>query len=418
MPAHLPAAARRMILGTGLSAVGTGLTLPFTLILLHEVRGFPLPTTGLLLGIPGVVGLAAVPLSGALVDRFGPRSVLRAALLLQVLANLLLAHATTVPAAAAALVPLGLGLGPSFPAASALLSGLVNGAEAQSRAFGMQFTVLNAGIGMAALAGAAVADVDRPSTFVLLFTANAALTALFAALVPPRLAPPVRDGDTDAAPGYREVLADPAFRLVLVVSLLLALSGYAALDSGLPAYARVVGHISPGVIALVFSVNTAVIVLGQLLMLRLLAGRRRSTALIGAAALWGLSWAVLGALALLPAGGPRVAAALVFGGVFGLGETLMAPVLSPLVNALASPRLRGRYNALSGASFSVAFVVAPAVSGLLIGYGLGAVWIALLLGGCAGVVVASRRLRGRLTPEQDGLQPAPADGPAVPAVAG
>ena len=401
MTVRLSPPVRRLILGTTLSSFGTGLTLPFTLILLHEVRGISLPVTGALLALPGIVGLAAVPVSGALVDRVGPRAVLRGAMLFQAAANLVLGMAETVPVAAVALVLLGLGLGPSFPASSALLAGLTDGREQQSRAFGLQFTLLNASIGTAALLGALVVDVERPMTFVWLYVGNAVSCLVFALIVPPARVRPAVEDEEQAS--YREVLADPVFRRVCLVSLLLALTGYAALDGGLAAYARVVGDISPSVIAIVFTVNTVVIVGGQLLVVRLLRGRRRSTALAGAGAVWALAWLTLGSLAVLPPGGARVAAALAFGAVFALGETLMAPTLGPLVNALATDRLRGRYNALQGATFSIAFVLMPALSGALIGFGLSALWLLLLVSGCAAVAVLARSLRTGLSDEQDGV---------------
>ncbi|MCA1710867.1 MAG: MFS transporter [Actinobacteria bacterium] len=398
----LSTAVRRQIAGTAVSAFGNGLTLPFTLILLHEVRGIALPTTGLLLAVPGVVGLAAVPVAGAFIDRVGPRRVLRGALVLQALASVLLGTATSVPAAALALLLVGLGQGPSFPASSALLSGLVEGNDEQARAFGLQFTLLNAAIGSAALLASLVVDVDRPVTFVVLYLGSAVTSLLGCALVPRAAARRAAvAGELD--PSYREVLRDPVFRRVCVLSLLLALTGYATLDGGLAAFARVVGHVSPSVIALVFAVNTVVIVAGQLVMLKVLRGRRRSTALALTGVVWGLSWLTLGSLGLLPSGGARIAVALLFGAVFGLGETLFAPTLAPLVNALATDRLRGRYNAAQGAAFSVAFVVAPAVSGALIGFGLSALWIALLVLGCAGTVLQARSLRRWLTDDQDGI---------------
>jgi len=130
------------------------------------------------------------------------------------------------------------------------------------------------------------------------------------------------------------------------------------------------------VIALAFAVNTAVIVAGQTLVVRLLRGRRRSRALAGSAALWAVSW---GVLLLVPDASStgRTTVVLVFGGLFGLGEMLLAPTLSPLVNALATDRLRGRYNALSGATFSIAFVVSPALSAGLVGAGFGVGWLLL-----------------------------------------
>lgn len=397
---RLPREVRRLIAGTGLNSFGNGLTLPFTLIFLHEVRGIALPTVGLLLAVPGVVGLLAVPVSGALVDRLGPRTVLRIALAAQALAYLAIAAAHTPVAALPGVVLLGVGQGPSFPASNALLSGLVQGGWA-ARAFGVQFTVLNACLGVGGLVGATFVDVARPSTFLLLFVTNAVSCAGYGLLLPRPAARQPHGAGADA-PSYREVLADPVFRRVLVVSLLFALTGYSALDGGLAAYGRVVGGVSPRVIALVFVVNTVVIVLGQLTVLRLLRARRRSEALAGAAAVWAVSWALLLAVPLLPHTG-RVAAVLAYGGVFGLGETLMAPVLGPLVNALATDRLRGRYNATQGATFSIAFVVGPALAALLVANGLGTAWVAALVVGCLLSSALAVRLRRRLTPQQDGL---------------
>src|SRR5258705_6254278 len=95
MAMPLPPAVRRMIAATAVSSLGTGLTLPFTLILLHEVRHIPLPTVGLLLAVPGVLGLAAVPVGGVLVDRFGALGVLRVLLVGMALANGLLGFVQT-----------------------------------------------------------------------------------------------------------------------------------------------------------------------------------------------------------------------------------------------------------------------------------------------------------------------------------
>ncbi len=399
-PAPLPGPVRRLIATVAVSSFGTGLTLPFTLILLHEVRGIALPTVGLLLAVPGLAGIVAVPVSGALVDRVGPRSVLRAALVLQALGSALLCVAHSPLTALPAVLALGIGLGPTFGAQSALLSSLLPDPTAQGRAFAVQFTALNAAIGMGGLVAASVVDVHRPATFVVLYAVNALACLTQAGFLPPAGARVVRAAE-GAQPSYREVLADPVFRRVILLSLLLALTGYAALDAGLPAYARVVGHVSTSAIALVFAVNTAVIVGGQLVVLRLLRNARRSVSLAVAALLWALSWALLGVVPGLPQS-DRTVAVLAFGGLFGLGETFMAPCLQPLVNALASDRLRGRYNALSTGAFQVAFVVSPAVAAVLIGNGLGAAWLAGTVVLCVGCAVVAVRLQHRLTDEQDG----------------
>jgi MFS family permease len=382
MATPLPPGVRRMIAATAVSSLGTGLTLPFTLILLHEVRHIPLPTVGLLLAVPGVLGLAAVPVGGVLVDRFGPLGVLRVLLVGMALANGLLGFVETPLQALPVLALLGASMAPMFPAASALMHGLVDEPSQMQRAFGLQFTALNAAIGVGSLIGGTVVDTSLAWTFIGLYLGNAVLT-LTQALILPRPAHPVLTKEERQVQGsYREVLADPTFRRVCIVSLLLAMTGYAALDSGLPAY--------------------ALIVTAQVLVMRLIRGWRRSRALAVTAGMWAASWLLLGTIPGLGSGA-RVAIVIAFGAVFGLGETFMAPTLMPLVQALATEQLRGRYNALSQSGFSVAFVLSPALSGLLIGRGHAQVWLGGIVTLAAVATLVSFRLARELTDEQDGL---------------
>ncbi|MBM3669528.1 MAG: MFS transporter [Actinobacteria bacterium] len=67
---------RRILVGNLVSAVGSGITLPFFIIYLGQVRGLGTPTAGLLLAYVAVVTLVCTPIVGTLVDRFGPRPVL------------------------------------------------------------------------------------------------------------------------------------------------------------------------------------------------------------------------------------------------------------------------------------------------------------------------------------------------------
>jgi MFS family permease len=398
----LPADARRYLLSVAVSRFGTGLTLPFTLIMLHEVRGIPLPTVGLLLAVPGAVGLAAVPVGGVLIDRFGARSVLAGCMLMVACGQALLAFATTPSVALIALLLNGIGLGPSFPAGNALLGGLVSEPSQIGRAYGLQFTAINAAIGLGTLVSAAVVDVHRAATFEALFV-GCACACVVQVLLLPRPAP--RTSSAQASPSsYRLILSDPVFRRVCLAAFLFAMTGYAALDSGFPAFARVEGSVPPSTIALAFTVNTVLIVALQLPALRWLRAWRRTRALALSAVLWGASWLLLGLHASTPV-------VLVFAALFGLGEVCQSPAMQPLVNALASDELRGRYNALSGAMFSVAFVVSPALSGLLIGNGLGRVWIAFLVTGSVVTAAVLLSLRSRLTDLQDGLLSATAPAP-------
>lgn len=140
---------RRLVLGSTVSALGNGLVLPLTLIYLHRVRHIVLPTTGLLLAVPGVVGLVAVPLAGIAMDRFGARRVLAVALLLTAGAQFAFGFADSPAWFVPVLFVQGLGQGPSFAALNTALAGLTTG-QGQQRAFALLgltgFAALDSGL--------------------------------------------------------------------------------------------------------------------------------------------------------------------------------------------------------------------------------------------------------------------------------
>ena len=88
--------------------------------------------------------------------------------------------------------------------------------------------------------------------------------------------------------------------------------------------------------------------------------------------------------------------------VFAIGETVWSPLQPALLNDLAPAHLRGRYNALGSVTWNVAGALGPAVAGVMIGAGHGGAWIGLLVVGCGAAAVLALRLRGVLTPAQDG----------------
>jgi MFS family permease len=398
---RLPRTTWLLIAGDAVSALGTGLVLPLTLIYLHQVRHIALPAVGLLLAASGAVGLVAVPLAGVALDRFGARAVLIAVLAGQALGEAGLAGVHSVATAIPVVVVLGASLGPSFPAFQTMLAGVNRDPAGQQRAFAINFTGINAGIGAGGAIGAVVVNPADPASFQLLFLANALSCLIFAAIV---FALPDARAERDSrqpTASYREVLANRPLRTVLVAMLVLAFTGYAALDSGLPAYATVEARVSVHVVALTITANTVVIVASQLLILRLVRRLRRSRALAATGLIWAASWAIFGLSALSAPPGLRVACVLLFGALFGVGETFMAPTMPPLVNSLADEHVRGRANALGSMAYSIAFVASPAICTGMIAVGLPAAWIGLLCAGCAGTVLLGVRLGRQLSAQQD-----------------
>jgi MFS family permease len=402
--------------------IGTGLVLPFSVVYLHEVRHFPMETVGILLAVPAVVGLLMVTPAGVVTDRIGARLVLVSSIVTMLLSNVVLAFATTPLTAALGLALMGYGHGVSWPAINSLIGNLIP-SEIRQRYFGINFTLLNLGIGIGGLIGGQFVDISRPETFTTIYLLDAA-SYLFplAILLGPlrhahgRAAVPEDDGSPRVT--YLTLVRDSRLAALLGLTVMAAFIGYAQLNSGLPAYARAEGQVSTEGLGYAFAANTFVIVLFQIAVLQRIEGRRRTRVAMVMAATWALSWLLLGATSVVPGTVAAIVLLSASTGVFGLGETMLQPTVAAMTNDLAPDHLRGRYNALSSLMFQFASIVGPVASGFLIGRGLASTYIGVLVVGCAVLawlgLVAERRLpahvNGIRTPGL-AVEPAPATAP-------
>ena len=392
----LPREGRYLLAVVAFQFIGTGLVLPFWVVYLHEIRGFGLDSVGLLMGLLSAAGFLVVGPGGALIDRVGPRRTMLASLVMSCVGELVMAFATTLPAAVVGLSLVGASFGLSWPSSQSLVASIVP-SPIRQRYFGMNFALLNLGIGIGGVAGGLVADVHRPLTFQLMYVVESAsyVPAMVLLLGPLRHAGgPVRRPAQvgPAAPvGYLSLLRRPAVLSLTMLSFATAFVGYAQLNAGMPAYARAVSEVSTRGLGWAFAANTLVIVALQLVVLRRIEGRRRTRVVVVMSLLWAAAWLLLAGSSLVPG---TVGATLLVAGcasVFALGETLMQPSLPAMVNDMAPDHLRGRYNAVTSVGFQAASVAGPPVAGFLVGRGLGSVWIGLLLGGLVLVAVISLR---------------------------
>jgi len=399
---------------------GTGLVLPFQVVYLHEVRGFALSDVGVMLGLSPLLGLLVVGPAGIAIDRIGARRIVLFVLSMTITSNVVLAYSDSEWQAALALGLQGIGFGLSWPAFQSLVASVVPSALRQ-RYFGVNFTLLNLGIGIGGVVGGFFVDVDRLVTFQTIYFADAAsyLPALFLLLGPLRHVAGRVAVDPDVsveAVSYVAVFRRPAMASLTLLSFVSSFVGYSQLNAGMPAFARAVGEVSTRALGLAFAANTLVIVLLQLVVLSRIEGRRRTRVIAAMGVVWAFAWLLLGLSGLVP--GTWGAAVLVAAcaGVFALGETLLQPTIPALVNDLAPDHLRGRYNALSSGAFQLAAVIAPAVSGVLISQALGEVYIGILVAGSIAVgAVAVMRVEPQLEPRVNGVTvPPDAPPPATP----
>lgn len=406
--AALPTEGRWLLSTVAIQTLGRGLTLPFTLIYLHEVRGFDLGLSGTLMALIAVTGLAVTGPGGVLTDRFGARSMLLAGITAMIVGNVVLAFATTPAVAAVALVLIGFNFGISWPAFNALIAAVVSG-DLRQQYFGINFALVNLGIGVGGIVGGVLADVDRPGTFTAIFLGDAVsgLIPLALLLGPLRHVHGRADqpADLDApAASYLAILRQPAVRWLTALTFVAMFIGYGQLEAGLPGFARQAAEVSTRTIGLAFAVNTGVIVLLQFTVLSRISGRQRTRVMVVMAAIWAAAWGLLGVAGIAPGGATAILGVLGFMAVFALGETLLQPTVPAMNNDLASDHTRGRYNAISAAAFQGGAIAGPVVAGFLLQHDLHTVYVGVMVLGCLAIAGMALVLERHVPDSANGLR--------------
>jgi MFS family permease len=394
------------------------MTLPFLIIYLHDARGISLGVAGAAVATVALAGFAGNPVGGSLADRIGAKATVIGGLVVAGVGSVALTavHVAWQAFPASALV--GFGLAIVWPAQDALLAVLVRPAQ-RPAVFSIRHGTMNAGLAVGGLAAAVIVRDTSASRFVLLFILDG-LT--FFAFIPvllllgPVTTSAAGDGaDADAGPrvGIGAVLRDPVFRRVWVLTALFVAVGYGQFNSTFPAFAARPGGIHAGAIGLVFAANTLAVVGLQLVTLRVMRGRRRTTAMALTCMCWAGAWALTVVAGAVGAGGWAVALFAAAAVVFALGETFLTPSLVPIVNDLAPDDLRGRYNGLSVLAWTTGFAVGPIVGGVALGAGLEGGFFAVVAGCCIALALASVGLARHLPEGANLIADEEEDDPAV-----
>ena len=155
----LPTEGRWLLSTVAIQTLGRGLTLPFTIIYLHEVRGFDL----------GALRGADEPDRDHRADRDRSRAAPSSTgtgrepccsrgSTAMIAGCTLLAFATHPAVAAVALVLIGVNFGVSWPGFNALIAAVVDG-DLRQQYFGVNFALVNLGIGIGGIIGGFYVDV-------------------------------------------------------------------------------------------------------------------------------------------------------------------------------------------------------------------------------------------------------------------
>ncbi|MET9919151.1 MFS transporter [Streptomyces sp. NPDC006435] len=387
-----------------LNSFGGGLVLPFLWIYLSDVRGLPSWVPAVTLAVQAATAVVGGLLWGSLLDRFPPRTTVPVVMAVAGVGTALYAQATGVYTALAAALVYGFGISGVGTVLRFLYAGAPSARE-RGLAYSADYAVFNAMTGLGVLAGGLVASLDagsRAVRFALLYLADGA-TFLLAGAVLFWLLPKVvqagdgagDDSDEKRRVGYRDVLTQRHIGVLLAALTVCSLVSYGQFRSGLPGYLTQGGALGPEGISGAFAVNILVAVGAQVLLADRIQRVRRSTVLAVSGAVWTVAWALVLA-AGLQRGGSALGLALAGVVLLSVGEALVFPVVTSLLNDLATERVRGRVNALLSVAVSTGSVAGPALAGALLPWADGLGLMVTLLVGCLAVVAVAVRLRTSL----------------------
>lgn len=408
-----------LLLGVGISAVGVGMYIPFSLVFFHHVTGLSFAVVGIVLTATGLAGLAVMPLAGSAVDRFGARKVNLVLYAVRALGFALYPFAGSLPAFAAVALVTALA-DRSFSTVQQSLIGEVARGSARDRLQASIRALQNAGMGAGALVVSGVLAVWGTGGFTYTAWGNAVAFALAGLLVsrvkPVRAHASGEPGTAKRPPaGYRMVLADRPFLGLTAANFLTAL-GYSALSVLFPLYIATWLNGPDSLTGAAFTVNTALCAgVGVLIASRVRrSGARRTRsaalgALLFAAAFVGQI--VLGTVR--PGQTATLIALLVIVVVYTIGELVNSPSSGALSVSAAPEAVRGRYLATYQLSNSLATALAPSLFTALLALDGRLPW-AFLTVAALGAAFALTRLERHLPAEAVyAAQPAPAPAPAV-----
>jgi MFS family permease len=375
---RLPRSVQLLQAGGLLNAFGNGLVLPFLLIYLHNERGIGLGVAGLILATNAGVSLIAGPVSGALVDRVGGKTMLTVALGFLTLGFTTYAFVESPGLGFLASAITGIGNGAFWPSQSTLLAGLTTRAQ-RTATFAMQRVVMNLGIGVGGVAGGFIATESFRALFLLDALTFVGYAVVLTLLVPD---PGRAEPRAERVGSYATLFRHRVFMGLMVLNAAFIGAGIAQLEI-LPAFAKNEAGVSERGIGWLFFVNTIVIVLLQLPISKLSEGRRRIPILASVGFVSAAAWL------LVPLAGGSLEGATAYAllalavSVFAIGECLHGASQPALVVDLADPRLLGRYMAISALSWQVGFTIGPAVGGKLLEATPTGLWLVM-----AGALVA------------------------------
>ena len=337
---------------------------PFFALYLTQKYDIGMAAVGLLFAAFSISGFVGSALGGALADRMGRKGVIIASLLLSSLSALGMGFAPTLAIFVAVSVIVGTLGSIGGPAHEAVVADLLP-EEKRAEGYGIIRVIFN----VAVIVAPPIAGLLITHSYLTLFIVDAVISIIAAGIVFFALPETKPQEHPDAVPetmkqtfaGYGRVFRDRPFVLFIGVTVMMTLV-YMNMNTTLGVFLRDYKGLPEIGYGSLLSINAIIVVALQFWLTRRLEKFKPLYMMAVGTFLYAIGFAMYGFVSGLA----LFIAAMV---IITIGEMVVAPFQQSLVASFAPEDMRGRYMAVSGLTWGIAFMIGPYFAGLLLDSG-------------------------------------------------
>ncbi len=334
---------------------------PFFALYLTQKFDINMATVGILFAIFSITGFVGSALGGALTDRMGRKGVIIGSLILSSVSALGMGFAPSIGWFVAVTVIVGTMSSIGGPAREAVVADLLP-EEKRAQGYGINRVVFN----LAVIIAPPIAGLLIANSYLTLFIVDAVISVIAAAVVLVALPETKPAADPNTVPetmkqsfsGYKEVFKNTPFLLFIGVTILMTLV-YMNMNSTLGVFLRDYRGIPEIGFGTLLSINAFIVVALQFWVTRRLERFKPLAMMAVGSFLYAIGFAMYGFVE----GMTLFITAMV---IITIGEMVVAPFQQALVASFAPEEMRGRYMAVAGSTWGIAFMVGPYFAGLLL----------------------------------------------------
>ena len=334
---------------------------PFFALYLTQKFNIGMSTVGILFAIFSISGMVGSALGGALADRMGRKVVIIISLVLSSLSALGMGFAPTLAIFIAVVAIVGTLSSIGHPAHEAVVADLLP-PDKRAEGYGIIRVIFN----LAVIIAPPIAGLLIARSYLTLFIVDAAISLISAAIVifalpetkPQAHAHTKPESMKQTFAGYGRVFKDTRFVAFIGVTVMMTLV-YMNMNSTLGVFMRDEHGMPALSFGSLLSLNAVIVVLCQFWVARKLEKYKPMLMMAAGSLLYAIGFAMYGFV-------PTFALFAVAMIIITIGEMIVSPFQQSMVASFAPEDMRGRYMAVSGLTWSIAFTVGPYFAGLML----------------------------------------------------